>query len=117
VSDRPETPGGQGPDQLPSVAEVVVSSAQLLVSLAAEAIAARERLDEAALAIDVLGALMPHLERVLPAGALRGYRQALADLQLAYAGALRPQPASEPGPEPSVEPPPRPKIWTPRGDV
>jgi hypothetical protein len=116
MTEGPQPPGGDQ-QPLPSVPEVVVSTAQLLVSLAAEAIAARERLDEAALAIDVLGALMPQLERVLPADVLRAYRQALADLQLAYAGALRPQPAPEPAPEPSVETPPRPKIWTPRGDV
>jgi hypothetical protein len=43
------------------------------------------------------------------------YRQALADLQLGYAEALKPPPEPE---QPKEEPPEeRPKIWTPGGDI
>jgi hypothetical protein len=111
---------GTQPEQMrmPSPAEVVLSSAQLLVTLAADAIAARERLDEAQLAIDAVDALLPVVERLVTADQLRQYKRAVAELQLAFAEASRP--ASEPAaeqPEPAVETPERPKIWTPGGDV
>jgi hypothetical protein len=103
--------------RMPSPAEVVLSSAQLLVTLAADAIAARERLDEAQLAIDAVDALLPVVERLVTADQLRQYKRAVAELQLAFAQASRPpEPAAEP-PEPVVETPERPKIWTPGGDV
>src|SRR5438552_2899179 len=101
--------------RLPSAAEVVLSSAQLLVTLAADAIAARERLDEAQLAIDGVEALLPVVERVVTPEQLRQYRRAVAELQLAFAEASKP--AAQPAGEPSVETPERPKIWTPGGDV
>jgi hypothetical protein len=112
---------GNQPEQMrmPSPAEVVLSSAQLLVTLAADAIAARERLDEAQLAIDAVDALLPVVERLVTADQLRQYKRAVAELQLAFAEASR-QPAPEPAaeqPEPAVEAPERPKIWTPGGDV
>jgi hypothetical protein len=104
--------------RMPSPAEVVLSSVQLLVTLAADAIAARERLDEAQLAIDAVDALLPVVGRLVTADQLRQYKRALAELQLAFAEASRP--AAEPTaeqPEPAVETPERPKIWTPGGDV
>ena len=104
--------------RMPSPAEVVLSSAQLLVTLAADAIAARERLDEAQLAIDAVDALLPVVERLVTADQLRQYKRAVAELQLAFAEASRsaPEPAAD-QPGPAVETPERPKIWTPGGDV
>jgi hypothetical protein len=101
--------------RLPSPAEVVLSSAQLLVTLAADAIDARERLDEAQLAIDAIEALLPVVERLVSAEQLRQYKRVVAELQLAFAEASKP--ASSPAAEPVVETPERPKIWTPGGDV
>jgi hypothetical protein len=104
--------------RLPSPAEVVLSSAQLLVTLAADAIDARERLDDAQLAIDAVDALLPVVERLVTADQLRQFRRAVAELQLAYAEAAKPGAASRPAaPAPPAEPPERSKIWTPRGDV
>lgn len=104
--------------RMPSPTEVVLSSAQLLVTLAADAIAARERLDEAQLAIDAVDALLPVVERLVTADQLRQYKRAVAELQLAFADASRPaREATAEQPEPAVETPERPKIWTPGGDV
>jgi hypothetical protein len=114
-----EHPGG-GEMRLPSVPEVVLSSAQLLVSLAADAISRRERLDEAQLAIDTLDALLPVLGRVVAPEELRAFRGAVSELQMAYAQALEApaEQAGEGGGEGSgIATPPRPKIWTPEGDV
>ncbi len=72
--------------RMPSPAEVVLSSAQLLVTLAADPIDARERLDEAQLAIDAVEALLPVVERLVTADQLRQYKRAVAELQLAFAG-------------------------------
>jgi hypothetical protein len=108
-----DQPGGQGEPPLPTVPEVLLSSAALLVSLGARAIAERDT-ESASLAIDTLSAQMPVLERIVPPEHMGHYRQALADLQLGYAEALKPPP------EPLKEEPPedeRPKIWTPGGDV
>ena len=98
------------PQELPSSADVVVSSSQLLVTLAARALAAGD-LAEASLAIDAIAAQLPVLERVLPADAVSGFRQALTDLRLGYGEAA--SAAAEPPPEPA----PRPPIWTPGGEV
>ena len=72
-------------------------------------------------AIEAVRALMPVLERLLPPEALLEYRQALADLQMAYSRGLEaPAPGTRPprrSRRPVVEPAQRPKIWTPRGDV
>jgi hypothetical protein len=122
----------QGPDQqLPTVPEVILSSASLLVSLAAESLQQR-RLDDASLAIDGVRALMPQVEKILPPDAAGGYRQALSDLQLAFAsvagaggqpGGGAEEGGREPPAPPRQEPPPaqqrapRPRIWTPGGDV
>ena len=111
---------GQRPEEMrmPTPAEVVLSSAQLLITLAADAIAARERLDDAQLAIDGVEALLPVVERLVAADQLRQYKRAVAELQLAFVEASKPAPgpAAE-RPEPTVETPERPKIWTPGGDV
>jgi hypothetical protein len=108
--------------RLPSAAEVVLSSAQLLVTLAADAIDARERLDEAQVAIDAVDALLPVVERLVTTDQMRQFRRAVAELQLAYVEAAKPAatsgatPPAEPS-RPTGPPPERSKIWTPRGDV
>ena len=109
--------------RMPSPAEVVLSSAQLLVTLAADAIDAGERLDEAQLAIDAVDALLPVVERLVTPDQLRQYRQVVSQLQLGFVEASRPSTESAPAPaaagrpEPLVETAERPKIWTPGGDV
>jgi hypothetical protein len=114
-----EQPGGEM--RLPTVPEVVLSSAQLLVTLAAEAISRRERLEDAQMAIDALDALLPVLSRVVRPEELRAFRGAVSELQLAYARALEEaaeqRADDEPGQASGIETPPRPKIWTPGGDV
>ena len=118
-------PGDDQELRLPSPEDLVISTAQLAVSLAAEAISRREGLAGAQLAIDTADALLPLVARLVPPEQLRTYRQAVAELQLAYAqvaGGEPPQPqgGQEPPPPPPRQtrtPPPRPKIWTPRGDV
>jgi hypothetical protein len=85
------------------------------------------------LSIEGVRALLPLLERLLPSDAITQYRQALSELQMAYAQIARaaagPPPPGQEGaqgapPQPPqsqerspVDTPPRPKIWTPRGDV
>lgn len=107
--------------RLPTVPELVLSTAQLAISLAADAIARRRQLDQAQLAIDTADALLPVIGRLVPADELRQYRRAVAELQLAYAEAMAPPPGqTEPAPpeqEPAVATPPRPPIWTPGGEV
>ena len=107
-----EQSGGEVP--IPTIPEVILSGAALLVSLGARAIAERDT-ESASLAIDALAAQMPVIERVVPADALSHYRQALAELQLGYAEALKPPP--EPPKQDEPPEPERPKIWTPGGDV
>ena len=108
----------QEEQRAPSVTEVLLSSVHLMVTLGVQAIAARD-MDGARLAIDSISAMVPLLERVLPADAVSQYRQALADMQLAFAGAQTTAPPPPPAgaQEPLVQTPPRPKIWTPEGDV
>jgi hypothetical protein len=127
MSDQPDAGRGAEELRLPSAPELVVSTAQLAISLAAAAIGQRQELDQAQLAIDTADALLPLIARLVPEEQLRQYRRAVAELQLAYADAVRgsageeqagPSPEQGPqAPEPRVEPPPRPKIWTPGGDV
>jgi hypothetical protein len=120
-------PGPGGAEQemrMPTVPELVLSTAQLAISLAADEIARKCDLEQAQLAIDTADALMPVVGRLLPPEHLRQYRRALSELQLAYAEASAPagpSAAQEPQPpketQPTVETPPRPPIWTPGGDV
>ena len=123
MSDQSGGPQGGEQLQLPTAPELVLSTAQLAVSLAAAAIAQRQELEQAQLAIDTADALLPLVARLLPEEQVRQFRRAVAELQLAYAEAVRtPAPAAaEPeqpvAAEPKVETPPRPKIWTPGGDV
>ena len=121
MSERDAATGGEM--RMPSVTEVVLSSAQLLITLAADAISRRQELDQAQIAIDAVDGLLPAIGRLVSAAELRQYRQALSELQLAYAevAAGAPpqgdQPAPGDEPEPTVQTPPRPPIWTPGGEV
>ena len=124
MSEQGSGPQGGEQLQLPSAPELVISTAQLAISLAAAAIAQRQELEQAQLAIDTVDALMPLIARLLPEEQVRQFRRAVAELQLAYAEAVRPpapaeaaEAGQEAAPAPSVETPPRPKIWTPGGDV
>jgi hypothetical protein len=130
VSDRPG-PEHEQDLRLPSPEELVLSTAQLAISLAAEGISRPDQLQGAQLAIDTADALLPLVGRLVSAEQLRQYRRAVAELQLAYAQAAgTAPPAGEqepPGGPPPAQPPrrpdppprerPRPSIWTPRGEV
>jgi len=120
----PEPGGAEQEMRMPTVPELVLSTAQLAISLAADEIARKGDLEQAQLAIDTVDALMPVVARLLPPEHLRQFRRALSELQLAYAEASAPASAPAEGePEaaketqPTVETPPRPPIWTPGGDV
>ena len=120
---------GHTGQELPPAADVILSSVHLLVTIGFERTGLRpgspRDLGETELAVEGVRALLPVLERLIPPEGVREYRQALADLQMAYAEAAQPAagagpaPAAPPRPaeEPAVDTPPRPKIWTPRGDV
>ncbi len=119
-------PGGAEQEmRMPTVPELVLSTVQLAISLAADEIARKGDLEQAQLAIDTADALMPVVGRLLPPEHLHQFRRALSELQLAYAEASSPASApaagQEPEPpkdtQPAVETPPRPPIWTPGGDV
>jgi hypothetical protein len=124
-AQRPEPGGAEQEMRMPTVPELVLSTAQLAISLAADEIARKGDLEQAQLAIDTADALMPVVARLLPPEHLRQFRRALSELQLAYAEASSPASApaagQEPEPpkdtQPAVETPPRPPIWTPGGDV
>jgi hypothetical protein len=97
-----------------------VTSARLGLSPETEGL---RDMHEARLGIEALRALLPVLEPELEPAERDGLRQAVAQLQLAYADSVRPgeappqpPPSGEPG-GPSQETPPRPRIWTPGGDV
>jgi hypothetical protein len=131
MTDQPDA-GTEQDLRLPSPEELVISTAQLAISLAAESVSRREQLAGAQLAIDTADALLPLVGRLVPPEQLRQYRRAVAELQLAYAQAAGgearepappghdtppPPPQDPPPPRQSVKQPQRPKIWTPRGDV
>jgi hypothetical protein len=120
--------GPQQPPEIPPAADVLLSTVHLLVTVGFERTGLRpgsERdLGEVELSVEGVRALLPVLERMLPPDVMNQYRQALSELQMAYAEAVGGgAPAASPAPEqpaPSPQPvdtPPRPKIWTPRGDV
>ena len=112
--------------EIPAAADVILSTVHLLLSVgfARTGLTGDETVDvdlvQTEQSIEAVRALMPVLERLLPPQALMEYRQALADLQLAYSRGLESPAAGQepPAPQPeNVVEPERPKIWTPRGDV
>jgi hypothetical protein len=115
------------------VVSTLHSAAILRLGLLREAAEHRD-LQQAALAIDTIAALVPVAERALPPASVGELRAALAQLQLAYAETAGtppppPPPGGGAGETPRPEPPPqrqqpppgpaptRPSIWTPRGEV
>jgi hypothetical protein len=85
------------------VADILVQTMYTLSSLAFGRLMPDGRdLDQARLAIDAIGALMPVLEGSLPAEAIRDFNQVRANLQLAYASAVAEQ-SSAGAPETDTE--------------
>ena len=132
MSDQGGDPGAA--QEVPPAAEVVLSSVHLLITVGFERTGlrpgTRPEPGEVELCIEGVRALLPLLEQLLPADALNQYRQALSELQMAYAEIARPGAGEPPGesppaqqqppqpqPQRPMDTPPRPKIWTPRGDV
>lgn len=120
MSDGPE-------ERLPSTPELVLSTVHVMLELGFRSTGltgepdARD-LKQTEIAVETIRALLPVVERIAPQ-AVPQYRQALSELQLAYAEAMKPPPEPEPpaaeGETPQTDVPvaERPKIWTPRGDV
>jgi hypothetical protein len=114
-------------ERLPSTPELVLSTVHVMFELGFRSTGlagepeARD-LQQTEIAVETIRALLPVVERIAPQS-LPQYRQALSELQLAYAEATKPPPApeqpagEESTPEAEVPAAERPKIWTPRGDV
>jgi hypothetical protein len=83
------------------IEDLLLSTASTLGQLAYVKLEAKE-LDQARLAIDAVGALLPTLEGHADAAMLRDFNQLLTNLRLAYASAATPAPEqstdTEPGP-------------------
>jgi hypothetical protein len=120
--------GAQQQPEIPPAADVLLSTVHLLVTVGFERTGLRpgseRNIGDVELSVEGVRALLPVLEKMLPPDVMNQYRQALLELQMAYAEAVRDRaPAAQPEPEqpapsvPPVDTPPRPKIWTPRGDV
>ena len=73
------------------VSDVLVQMLYTVSSLGYRKLSAEDRdLDQARLAIESLGAILPVLEESVPDDVIRDFRQVTANLQLAYADATRP---------------------------
>jgi len=77
-----------------TVSDVVLGTLATLVQLGHAKLEQGEG-EQARLAIETLRAVQPVLEGAAPPEALRELRQATADLQLAYAGAVKAPPREE----------------------
>jgi hypothetical protein len=87
------------------VADVLVQTVLTLSSLGFARLAAGERdLEQARLAIDAIGAIVPLLEGAVPSQTVRDFSQMKANLQLAYASAV--SEGGSAGDEPAAERPP-----------
>ena len=114
-------------ERVPSTPELVLSTVHVMLELGFRSTGltgepeARD-LAQTEVAVETIRALLPVVERIAPQ-ALPQYRQALSELQLAYAEATRPPPEPEQAapdeaqPQADIPVAERPKIWTPRGDV
>jgi chromosome segregation ATPase len=72
------------------VVDLLVQTLYTVSSLAYRKLSDEDRdLDQARLAIDALGALVPVLEGSVPEDVIRDFRQVTSNLQLAYADAAR----------------------------
>jgi hypothetical protein len=113
-------------ERLPTTPELVLSTVHVMLELGFRTTgltgdAGARDLPQCEIAIETVRALLPVVERIAPQS-MPQYRQALSELQLAYAEAVKPSPDPAPAPEeaqpqPEVPVAERPKIWTPRGDV
>jgi hypothetical protein len=113
-------------ERLPTTPELVLSTVHVMLELGFRTTgltgdAEARDLPQCEIAIETVRALLPVVERIAPES-MPQYRQALSELQLAYAEAVKPPPEPPPAPEeappqPDVPVADRPKIWTPRGDV
>ena len=72
------------------VSDLLVQTLYTVSSLGYRKLSAEDRdLDQARLAIESLGAILPVLEGSVPDDVMRDFRQVTANLQLAYAEATR----------------------------
>ena len=90
------------------ISDVLVQTLYTLSSLGYHKLGTEHRdLPQARLAIDSLRALLPVLNDAAPAEVVRDFEQVVANMQLAYASALKEGPkepaAEEPAPEPEPE--------------
>jgi hypothetical protein len=93
------------------ISDVLVQTLYTISSLGYHKLGTEHRdLPQARLAIDSLRALLPVLKEDTPAEVIRDFEQVVANMQLAYAAAVRDAPkeaqpkAEEPQPEPQPEP-------------
>jgi len=93
------------------VVDLLVQTLYTVSSLGYHKLGAETRdLPEARLAIETLRALLPVVRGEAPAEVVRDFEQVVANMQLAYADAVKqaerpaPEPASEAAPEPEPEP-------------
>ena len=90
------------------IADVLVQTLYTISSLGYHKLGTEHRdLPQARLAIESLRALLPVLKEDAPAEVIRDFEQVVANMQLAYAAAVRDAPKeSPPEPEPQPEAPP-----------
>jgi hypothetical protein len=89
------------------ISDVLVQTLYTLSSLGYHKLGTEYRdLPQARLAIDSLRALLPVLKDAAPAEVVRDFEQVVANMQLAYAAAVKEAPKEEPAPE---EPVPKPE--------
>jgi hypothetical protein len=83
------------------ISDVLVQTLYTLSSLGYHKLGTEHRdLPQARLAIDSLRALLPVLKDAAPAEVVRDFEQVVANMQLAYAAAVKEAPKEEPKPEP-----------------
>ena len=92
------------------ISDVLVQTLYTISSLGYHKLGTEHRdLPQARLAIDSLRALLPVLKDDTPAEVVRDFEQVVANMQLAYAAAVRDAPKEEAPPEPAAEPEPQPE--------
>jgi hypothetical protein len=98
------------------ISDVLVQTLYTLSSLGYHKLGTEHRdLPQARLAIDSLRALLPVLKDAAPAEVVRDFEQVVANMQLAYAAAVKETPKEEPKPGPE-EPRPAPEDLEPVDD-
>jgi hypothetical protein len=89
------------------VSDLLVQTLYTVSSLGYQRLAAEQRdLPQARLAIEALRALLPVLEGEVPDEVRRDFGQVVANMQLAYADAVREAPPAQEEPKPQEEPTP-----------